>query len=1838
MSQIDKAALAQRFMALDESRQSVFLQKLNDKGIPFERLPIVAGHRPARIPLAPAQRRLWTIHQLEPDNTAYHLTAAFALSGPLDVARLLRAVAAVADRHDSLRTRFVEEDGLAQQRIDASPLSVEQRDARALDENARQTLADEHASRPFVLSRDNPLRVQLLQVADQQWRLQLVMHHLVSDGWSMEVFFADLSRAYLGDDALPALPVQYVDYALWQKAWLDAGERDRQLAYWREQLGHDQQESAQPPLLIAHDRNPAQRELRQAASVQWTLPQHLQAPLQALARDNDTTLFTVVLAAWQWALAAVGGRRDIPVGVPVANRERPEVEGLVGFFVNTLVIRGKPQAPMTVNQWVGQLHQTTLDAQAHQALPFDQLVASLAPRREPGETPLFQVLFNYQRRDSGSRNLSDDVSIVPLAQGVPHALFDVALDVHESDSASLALTLTYAADRFHGETARRLQGAMAEVLEAFTNGQRCLGTIGVAGADQRRLQMWGQGSGDWWPDSLVSLFSKQAAAQGDAIALVHGDTRVSFSELEARSNQLARYLVDRGVSADEVVGVCFERGVAMIEAFLAVMKAGGAFLPLDPGYPAERLHYMLEDSCASLLVTSSDMVDRLPAIEAMQPVAVDRLSLENHDNTSLGNEPHPDQLAYVIYTSGSTGKPKGVALTHGGLSMHVQTIGQRYGMTPDDVELQFASISFDGAVERWTVPLVFGSRVVIRDQALWSAEKCCEVLQQEGVTIACFPPSYMGPLLDWIEQAQPDLRVRSWTLGGEAFTRETFERMQQVLKPQRILNGYGPTETVVTPVLWAAYEGDTLTSAYAPIGTAVGPRKLYVLDQDLNRVPAGVAGELYIGNEEGLARGYHDRPDLTAERFLPDPFGEPGERMYRTGDLVKFRDDGVMEYLGRVDQQVKIRGFRIELGEIESRLLAFDSIRDAAVVAQPSPAGDRLVGYIVPRHVAGAALEPRTERSEAPLLDVATILAHLSQSLPDYMVPSQLVTLEQLPLTPAGKVDRKALPEPRWQTASQGDVPQTDNEKILADIWQQLLGLQNVSRDDHFFSLGGDSILALQVVSRARQQGLALSPKELFEQPRLKDLAAVVVSAEATVISQEPLQGPVPLLPIQHHFFSLNPPRPSHWNQHLWLALEAPMDRQALDATLHALYRQHDALRLRFTHNAEGWQQECLPVGMQPGQLLWWRDVSDEEEVAALCEQAQQSLDIEKGELFRALYISASGRSDRLLLVIHHLAVDGVSWRILLEDLLNAYQQALAGQEISLPERTHTLADWYQALQQWLQDKGEQRLPFWQGQQPQPQDDSLPTYGEKESAFLSLDKRETRRLLQEAPTKLSVTVPTLLLTALTRTLKHPPVGAALEPRTTSADAIRGSYPQGTEIAAPTENSPLIINLEGHGREIRLAPGMDLSRALGWFTSLYPLALPYDSDPRQNLFAVSQQLKQTEADGGVGYGALRYLTDSLLNGSADAPVTFNYLGQYHDDALIQGFTPLAGGGKPQADDNPMAAPLAINGQVVAGKLTLVWDYATSHYDARQIQHLCGRYRQELTALLALADAPREARPDPALITPLNHSPEAPVLWCPHPVTGRVTGYQTIAAALAGQWQVNGLQSRSFLEEGWFDPSLEDMADRYFRTLRQAQPAGPYYLLGWSLGGAMAMELARRLEVAGETVSFVGLLDSYVPGHEVPEDQWTAPEAQQKLREHLAMLLPMMADRVLDACIDRLRDSVPAQWPEIFRRWMQEQSVEPMAADSAAQLLHAWAVEQHLRTLCWGYQLPPLGTPVHSWWASEPQGRAETLSTGLQAFTRLRHSETLQADHLGIVREEVLLDVLPDILAGCVPSID
>ena len=1814
---IDKAALARRFLALGAPEQKRFLELLATKGIRFDRLPLVPAPRGEHLSASHAQQRLWLVAQLEPDSSAYHMVGAFALEGELDRAALLAALELIVERHEALRTRFYEHGGQLFQRIDPpGPLALEERDLRGESQSV-QALADAHAARAFDLIEGPLLRVQLLRLDEQRWRLQIVCHHIVSDGWSIGVFAEELGRAYaalrLGQQPqLAELPIQYADYAQWQRAWLEAGERERQLGYWRERLGSEQPVLALPYKLDASGQRHAER---QAVEV----PQALAERLRQLAQGEGATLFMLLLAAFQLLLARYSNQRDIRIGVPVANRQRAETAPLVGFFVNTQVLRAEFDAGLSFRQLLAEVRRHALDAQDQQDLPFDQLVEALAPERSLGQTPLFQVLFNHQKRDLGALQLPG-LRLEPLAQGVPHALFDLALDSLEDSVGKLRLTLTWARERLDDAQMQQMTAHLLGLLEQVSAApdQPLVRLELLNTNDQTRLAEWNTPQQTFDAAHLLpELIAEQARLRPDAIALVHGGERVSFAELEARANRLAQLLVSHGVQPESRVGVSLERGNAMIVAMLGVLKAGGAFVPLDPDYPRERLSYMVEDSGLKWLITSSDLAERLPLSAAVEPLYLDQLDLSAFEASTPAVQLHPINLAYLIYTSGSTGQPKGVAVNHLGLSMHVQTIGQRYGMTPDDVELHFASISFDGALERWTVPLAFGSCLVIRDQELWSAEKTCQVIADEGVTISCLPPSYAQQLLDWVESQGLKLPVRSWTLGGEAFTRETYERLQRVLEPKRIINGYGPTETVVTPLIWEAYPGDSFEAAYAPIGNPVGPRSLYVLDAELNLLPIGVAGELYIGGEVGLARGYFQRPELTAERFLPDPFGAAGERMYRTGDLVRWRADGTLDYLGRVDHQVKIRGFRIELGEIESQLLALEGVQEAAVIARETPSGKQLVGYIVAKSNShpspsgrGAGGEGDSKQLETSLTPTHSqgereLRAELAKVLPDYMVPAQIIALDKLPLTPAGKLDRAALPEPTWQSQDY-EAPQTDNERILAAIWGEVLGIERVGRQDHFFELGGDSIVALQVVSRVRQQGLHLAPRELFQFPRLAELAMAARAAGEEVV-QEPVTGELPLAPIQAHFFAMGQAEPAHWNQALNLELQRPLDPALLEQALQALVQHHDGLRLRFEQRDGLWTQHYAEAQAdQP--LLWQREASSDAEAEALCDEAQRSLDLSRGPLLRGLHLRQAGKADRLLLAIHHLVVDGVSWRILLEDLLAAYRQLEAGQAVRLQSKSVSYKQWTEALRDWTQSAAAQsELAAWQERLagdalllPRELDGQSANHGDKREVRLNLEAAETKRLLQ-APARLGVRIDALLLTALTRAL------------------CRWSGQAG-----------LRVNLEGHGREA-LAGELDLSRTVGWFTSLYPLQLPQLDDLQAQLQRIQAQLEQV-AHGGQGYGVLRWLGDDAVQGAlAELPaaeVTFNYLGQYQAGAAADWFRPAGGGGTAVAPNNPLASRLSVNGQVFDGQLQLSWEYAVGQYREQTITALAQAYRQELLGLLELASGQADAGPSPLLRLSRQPAQAAP-LFCPHPVTGRVTGYQPLAARLDGVREVFGLQCRSFLDPSWRDASLGEMADAYLAALLKQQPQGPYRLVGWSLGGSLALELAARLEALGHEVVFLGLLDCYVPGTEIAGDDARHPQARAKLGEHLQLLAPELPAKAWDGLFERLLQLEPLDWPLACSAWFAGQPLDGMTRQSLEELLFAWAVEQHMRRLCAGYALPKVKVRPHCWWAAQPPGRAGLLENGLeQVQGRVASNRLVETDHQGIVRH---LQVIAELTA-------
>ncbi|QBF27505.1 amino acid adenylation domain-containing protein [Pseudomonas tructae] len=1530
------ARIAKRFITLPLDKRKLYLEKMLAEGVSPANLPIPETRAElVHIPLSYAQQRQWFLWQLEPQSPAYNLSMALRLYGEFDAAVLERCLNQLVARHESLRTRFVSDQQHTVQVIAPAlhvPVTLSEQACPQAERAALiKAFVNRQGQQLFDLATGPLLQVDLLRLADDDQVLVLTQHHIISDGVSLQILLKELIQLYAGAvqgqaPSLEPLPIQYADYAIWQRHWMEAGELERQLSYWKAHLGDEQ-----PVLELPTDHpRPALQSLRGGQhSVQ--LDAGLSRGLQQLAQAENATLFMVLLAALQLLLQRYSGQHDIRIGVPMANRNRVETEGLIGFFVNTQVLRGQIDEQDDFLALLRQARASVLGAQAHQDLPFEQLVDALQPARSLSRNALFQVMFNHQREAAADRRTPGlslpGLRLEGLQQDNPTAQFDLTLDTFEHEGG-LSATFNYAADLFEASSIARMAGHWQRLLQAIVAApQQRLGELAMLDPQERQtaLQQGTAATPVAEADACVhQLIERQARRQPQQPAVLFEQQSLSFAALERQANALAHRLRAHGVGAECRVGIALERGPQLLVAVLAVLKAGAAYLPLDSSYPRERLAYMVKDSGLVLLLTQSRLLAQLPASDGVQTLVLDALDDSFADLADSAPAVHvePDSLAYVIYTSGTTGQPKGVGVSHRALAMHCQAAARVYGLSAADCELQFASPSFDAAWEQMFMPLICGARIVLGDVGQWSAERLCEVVAEQQVTVLDLPPAYLLQQAAVLRQLQRTVQVRACILGGEGWDRHTLEALE-VVRAEQLFNAYGPTEAVISPLIWRHDASDRF-NGYAPIGQQVGQRSALILDNNLNVLPAGHVGDLYLGGV-GLARGYLNRPGLTAQSFIPDPYAsEPGGRLYRTGDLGSRRADGIVEYRGRSDEQVKIRGLRIELGEIQTRLQAAPHVREALVLAQPGPNGQQLVAYVVAQ---STPVDPGQLRE--------TLKQALKQDLPDYMVPAHLLFIEQLPLTSNGKLDRKALPLPDASQLQQAYVaPQSELEQRIAAIWQEVLKLERVGLTDNFFELGGDSIISIQVVSRARQAGIRFTPKELFQHQTVQGLASVAQLGEGgPLIDQRPASGTAELLPIQQVFFASDTPEPQHWNQSVLLKPASRLQVAVLQRALHALIEQHDALRLSFSQGAQGWSAAFKPAPAVED-VLWQVEADSLEAVEALGERAQRSLDLSEGPLLRALLINLADGEQRLLLVIHHLAVDGVSWRVLFEDLQSAYRQAQSGQTPTLPARTTSVQAWAEQLREYARSPALQaELGYWQGQLAGA-DGALPLdhpNGGRQnklarSVHSQLDRDTTRRLLQQAPAAYRTQVNDLLLTALARVLT----------RWTGSDS-------------------LLVQLEGHGRE-ELFDGVDLTRTVGWFTSMFPVRLRPAEGLGDSLKQIKEQLRAIP-NKGLGYGALRYLGDdqaqAALSELTQAQVTFNYLGQFDgsfDDSAAL-FRPTGEArGLEQSPEALLSEVLSINGQVYDGQLSLGWTFSGEQFDSATIQRLADAYALELAALV------------------------------------------------------------------------------------------------------------------------------------------------------------------------------------------------------------------------------------------------------------------------------------------------
>jgi amino acid adenylation domain-containing protein/non-ribosomal peptide synthase protein (TIGR01720 family) len=1506
--------------------------------------PVTRVSRRAPLALSFAQERLWFLNQFEPEDTSYIIPLALRLTGDLDPVALQRALGALVARHEVLRTTFSTHEGRPIQVIHASldlplPLIVLGEGTRHDRDAALTAELTESARRPFDLATGPLLRARLFRLDPREHVLALTMHHIVSDAWSRGVMNRELGAFYAAFSegvapSLPELPLQYADYAAWQRLFLSGDSLERELAYWKQALG-----GAPGVLDLPTDRPrpaiPAHRGERRF----FTLAKSLGDGLNALARREGVTLFMLLLAAFDVLLHRTTGQGDLVVGTPIANRTRAETESLIGFFVNTLVLRARLDGDLSFQALVRQVRETCLGAYAHQDMPFERLVTELAPERDLSRTPLFQVIFALQNAPAEGIALPG-LQISGVMAESATSKFDLTLVMGESKDG-LVCSFEYDVDLFDGATIERMLGHFRSILEGVVADPTAkIGDLPMLSpAERHRLLTELNDVNVVYPadTSIHALFEQQVDRSPDAPALTVDGVTLTYRELDDRANQLARHLVGKGVKPGALVGLCVQRSVEMMVGILGILKAGGAYVPLDPEYPKPRLAFMVEDSKVAVLLTQSELVDTIPAHQAeVIRLDADWPTIAAQSTDRLAYPPDPYRTAYVIYTSGSTGKPKGAMVTHANVARLFTATDAWYGFNASDVWTMFHSYAFDFSVWEIWGALLYGGRLVI--VPYWISREPAafyKLLGDEGVTVLNQTPSAFRQLTHIDESAAPQdaaaLRLRYVIFGGEALDigdlRGWWDRHGDT-KPQ-LVNMYGITETTVHVTYRPVNKGDLDRAWSSVIGKTIPDLQVYVLDPRQQLLPIGVPGEMYVGGA-GVSRGYLERPELTAERFLPDPFNSrPGARVYRTGDLARVLLNGDIEYLGRIDHQVKIRGFRIELGEIEAVLDTHPAVREAVVLAREDGPGEkRLVAYLVCRD------------GQAPT--VGELRAFVKDKLPDSMVPSAFVLLAALPLTENGKVDRRALPAPeegeRPALGAEFLAPSIGAEEELAKIWASVLRLDTVGVRDNFFEIGGDSILSIQIVARAQQAGFRITPRQLFQHPTIAELAEVVGFTAEVTAEQGAVTGQAPLTPIQRWWQEQRLVEPHHHNQSSFLEVPGGIDADALEQALAGLLAHHDALRVRL---AEGAQTFAAPGGPVPLLRVDLASVAEDERKAVIekaAAEAQASLDLTDGPVLRAvLFESGAGGPGRVLLVIHHLAVDGVSWRILLDDLWTAYEQRRRGEAIALPPKTTSFKRWAEKLDAYARSEivAEER-EFWldpvrerPGRLPVDHQDGENLESMMRVVTVSLSPEETTQLLREVPEAYQTQINDILLAAFAQAF--------------------GDF---------TSSDVVLVDLEGHGRE-ELFDDVDLTRTVGWFTTVYPVVLDLDAQASAGatIKSVKEQLRAIPTRG-IGHGALRYLRegDALSTALAALPqaeVSFNYLGQL-DQALPES-SPFRWA---RESSGPTHSPRArrrylldFNGSVAKGVLTVRFLYSEATHDRETVERLAARYLDDLRGLIA-----------------------------------------------------------------------------------------------------------------------------------------------------------------------------------------------------------------------------------------------------------------------------------------------
>ncbi|MCH5584990.1 amino acid adenylation domain-containing protein [Shimazuella sp. AN120528] len=1400
--------------------------------------PIRRYQHTEKLPLSPSQKRIWFLEQVLPFKHVYHLPFVLKIEGHIEKQGLERAICYLIDRHPALRTSFYQEDGVPYQLIEETlSISLEEMDVRSAKspEQEAKLQIEKEIEVPFSLDFAPLIRVKLYRLADDEFYLFFLMHHLIADGWSLSILSRELFQVYESiliekDIDLPTLPLEPVDYALYLEELAESTSWNRKISYWKEKL------LDLPSLVLPTDFPRPNEQSYEGNTLYHPLSVSLSEDLKVLSNEQGCTLYMVLLSAFQVLLSRYTGQTDIVVGSPVAGRNDEQLEGLIGFFVETIVIRTDLNKAATWTDLLQLVREVSLEAYANSQVPFEKVVDAIAPDRKLGESPLFQIMFAMQSI-SNEKQTNGNLVIQHIPVPLPSAKFDLTLTATEQPEG-IFLTFEYNRNLFEEKTIRRIMKNYEHILQEMVRDldQKFQSFSLLCQEEEELLHSWSVSEEKVSSDfrSLTEQIQAQVEIVPEGLAVVEDQKSLSYLELEQQSTQLALFLRSIGVGKHDRVAICSHRCPELVVVLLGVMKLGACYVPLDPTYPLDRLAFMIEDSGASVLLTQHHLTGWLDGLATTtfvmdkHPVSWDHMPIEAPFSPIEEN-----QLAYMVYTSGSTGLPKGVCITHGGLHNLVQWHRQSYQLTIEDRTTMLAGPAFDAAVwEIWPTLAAGGTLIIPNEEKKADPTELRDWLISQGITISFIPTPLLAQLLSipWANGGS----LRYLLTGGDqlhVYPPDDF--------PVPIYNHYGPTEnTVVTTAGLVPSKGIWSPS----IGKPIYGVRTHVLDENGLPVPIGVPGELCIGGNQ-LAARYHELPEKTEQSFIQHPiYG----RLYKTGDRVKMMADGNLQFQGRIDRQVSIRGYRVELGEIEATLAQLDRVHESVVLV----VNNNLVAYV-----------------EMDGDDTQYVKDELAQKLPAYMLPKLFIFIPSLPLTENGKLDRANLPEPKWDQLVDENVfvaPCTKIECQLAEIWEQLLNIEQVSVNDNFFQLGGDSIISIQMVARAKNAGIAITAKQVFSHQTILELSKVAKLVQETKHDQGLIVGEVSLTPIQTWFFEQQMDNPNHFNQAMLLILKQPLSASIFTAALEKLMEHHDSFRLRFVETDRGWRQSYSTISASvPFQVLDISSLSEEEQMEAIKQvgqRTQTSLHLNEGPVFRAIYFKhAIEQADKLLLVAHHLIIDGVSWRIILEDLSDIYQQLEMGKEPVLSAKTTSYQAWSNTLLKLTQSRDwAKEIAFWNEQQVG-KDELLPVcIGESENMqtdakeiSFRLTKELTRQLVTQSFQAYRAHVSELLLASLVN-----------------------SY------HAWSGNDTVSIDLEGHGREESIADGTDLSRTIGWFTTIYPVKFNIEAEKWEQLVPIVQRQLSHARKQGITYGMLKYLKMGELSSSSQ--ISFNYLGQFQAD--------------------------------------------------------------------------------------------------------------------------------------------------------------------------------------------------------------------------------------------------------------------------------------------------------------------------------------------------------------------